>query len=134
MFSAAEILFLTFVFHFNLFDGVSLQDSQVFVSLLFSERSNTVLVWQFHSIGQVSFTVFHYLHGIFFYAKFHPYALTRYSHCMCKISQFFFIFCKQFDVVHVHKVIDIYLRFTKFASSSEFSEYGIKWHHRSYKY
>ena len=37
--------FFNFVFHFQLFDGVSLRDAQVFVGFLFSEHSNLVLIW-----------------------------------------------------------------------------------------
>ncbi len=33
------------VFHLNLFDGVSLQDTQVFVGFIFFERSNFVVIW-----------------------------------------------------------------------------------------
>ena len=36
---------LIFVFHLHLFDGVSLQDAQVFDDFLFTERSNLVLIW-----------------------------------------------------------------------------------------
>ena len=43
--------FLIFFFHFHLFDGVSIQDAQVSVGFLFSERSNLVLIW--HSILSV---------------------------------------------------------------------------------
>ena len=53
----------------------------------------------------VSFPVFHYYHGAFFYAKFHPNVLTVYFHCLYEGFQFVFVFGKQFDVVHVHKVM-----------------------------
>ena len=52
--------FLIFFFHLHLFDGVSFKDAQVFVRFLFSESSNLVLIWQFHSVRQVSFAAFHY--------------------------------------------------------------------------
>ena len=42
--SSPEIFFLNFIFPLYLFDGVSLQDSQVFVGVVFSERSNLVLI------------------------------------------------------------------------------------------
>ena len=47
------------------------------------------------------------------------------------IFQFFFIFDKLFDVVHVHLVIDHFQRFVKFVSSCAFPKY-IKWHHHYY--
>ena len=43
-----------------------------------------------------------YLQGAFFYAKFHSYVLTVYSHYMYWSFQLFFIFSKQFDIIHVH--------------------------------
>ena len=42
--SSSDIFFLDFLFHLHLFDSVSLQDGQVFVGFLFSERSNLVLI------------------------------------------------------------------------------------------
>ena len=33
------------VFHLHLFDGVSLQDTQVFVGFIFFERPNSVVIW-----------------------------------------------------------------------------------------
>ena len=46
---------------------------------------------------------------IFSITKFHSYVLTVYSYCLYKSLQFFFIFCKQLDVVHVYKVIIFFL-------------------------
>ena len=43
--SSPEIFFLNFIFNLHLFDGVSLQDSQVFEGVIFSECSNFVLIW-----------------------------------------------------------------------------------------
>ena len=51
--------FLIFFFHLHLFDGVNLQDAQVFVDFLSSECSNLVLIQQFCSVHQVSFAAFH---------------------------------------------------------------------------
>ena len=42
-FSSPEIFFLNFVFYLHFFDGVSLQDSQLFEGFVFFERSNFVL-------------------------------------------------------------------------------------------
>ena len=53
------------------------------------------------------FSTFHYEHGTFFYAKFHYYILLVYSYCLYQSFQFFFIFCKQLDVLPVHEVIDL---------------------------
>ena len=37
-----------------------------------------------------------------------------------RVSIFLFLFWKQFDVVHVHKVVDLFLRFTEFVITCEF--------------
>ena len=42
--SSPAIFSLNFVFHLNLFDGVSLHDAQVFVGFVLSECSNFVLI------------------------------------------------------------------------------------------
>ena len=70
--------FQNFFFHLHLLD-VNFQDAQVFLGYLFSERSNLVLIRYFHFLSQMSFDNFHYLHGIFFYIKFHSYVLKVYS-------------------------------------------------------
>ena len=44
------------------------------------------------------FATFHDGHGSFFYAKFHSYVLTVYSNGVFESFQFFFIFCKKFNV------------------------------------
>ena len=74
-----EIFFLDFIFHLHLFDRVSLQDSQVFEGIVFSEYSDLVLIWWFYSVSRMSFAIFHYKHGSFFYVKFHSYVFTVYS-------------------------------------------------------
>ena len=58
--SSPEIFFLHFFFHLHFFNGVDLQVVQVFVGFVFSGRCNLVLIWQFHSVSQMSFTVFYY--------------------------------------------------------------------------
>ena len=67
---------------------------------------------------------FHYYHGTFFYAKFHSYILT--------VSPILFHCCKQFDI-HIHVVVDFFLRFMKLVSASAFPKYVIEWHHCYYK-
>ena len=37
-----------------------------------------------------------------FYTRFHSYVLTVYSNGVCVSFPFFFIFCKWFDVIHIH--------------------------------
>ena len=90
--SSPEIFFLNLVFHFHLFDGVSLQDTQVFVGFVFSERSRFVVIWLLHSVSHLSLATFHDEHGTFFYAKFHSYALTLYSNSEYERFQLFFLF------------------------------------------
>ena len=91
---SSEIIFINLFFHFHLFDSVSRQDSQEFVCFLFSERSNLVLTWSFHSASQMLFATFSLLAWYIFYAKFHSYVLTVYSNGVYESFQFFFIFCK----------------------------------------
>ena len=64
--------------------------------------SDPFLIWQFYFFYHLSFSASHYEHWTFFYAKFHSYILTEYSYYLCKSLQFFFMFCKQCDIVHVH--------------------------------
>ena len=93
----------------RLFDGVRFQYSQVLAIFLFSKRSDFFLVWQFYSFCYSSFSPFHYEHGTFFYFKFYFFILAVYSYCLYQCLQFFFLFYKQFDVIHVHKVINLFL-------------------------
>ena len=49
-----------------------------------------------------------------------------------RVSSFFvlfFIYCKYYHVIHIHKVINNFLRFCKFVVLSKFPEYIIEWHH-----
>ena len=55
-----DIIFFNFFYDLHLFDCVSLQNAQLFVGFLFSERSNLVLIWKFHSVRKVSFATFHF--------------------------------------------------------------------------
>ena len=57
---SCEMLLINFFFCIDLFDGISFQDTQVFVRFLCSESTNFVLIWQSHSFCQVSFATFHY--------------------------------------------------------------------------
>ena len=43
--SSFRVLFSDHVFHLHLFDGVSLQDAQVFVGFIFFQRPNYVVIW-----------------------------------------------------------------------------------------
>ena len=40
-----EIFFSGHVFHLHFFDGVSLQDAQVFLGFIFFKRPNSVVIW-----------------------------------------------------------------------------------------
>ena len=73
---------LLFFFHLRSFDGVHFQYSQVFVFFLFSKRSDSFLIWHFYSFRYFPFSIFHYVHGTFFYAGFHSYILSVYSYCL----------------------------------------------------
>ena len=45
----------------------------------------------------------------------YSYILNVYSYCLYQCpSLLLFHFCKQFDVIHIHKVINLFLRFWKF--------------------
>ena len=83
---------INFFFNFHLFDAIHSQYPNVLVSFLFSERSDFVLIWLFNSFRDLSFSTFHYLHGTFINAKFHPYIVTLYPHCLYLGFQFFFHF------------------------------------------
>ena len=54
-----------------------------------------------------------------FFVKFHSNILTLYFHCLMDF-QFFFVFGKHLDVVHVHQVVDLFLLFTEFVSGCAF--------------
>ena len=63
------------------------------------------------------------MHGSFFYAKFHPYSLTVYAHW--EVLQFFLMFGKHFDVIHVHQVVNLFLGFMKFVAPVHFLSMGL---------
>ena len=48
-----------------------------------------------------------------FYAKFHYYILTVYSHSFYLGFQFLFVFGKKFDVVLVHQEVNLFLQITE---------------------
>ena len=52
---------------------------------------------------------------------------------LLKVFQFFFVFGKQFDVVHVHQVVDLFLRFSEFVSGCVFLNDMVEWHHNYHK-
>ena len=80
---------------------------------LFSKRSDSFLIWQFYSISYMLSSTFHYKHGTFFSAKFNSYLLAV-NYCLYQS----FIFFKQLHIVHVHKVINLFLWFYKFLAPS----------------
>ena len=61
------------------------------------------------------------------------YILAIYSYCLYEGTQFFFILCKQLDVIHLHKVTNLFLQLSKFVVPCAFPKYVIKWHHCYYK-
>ena len=79
-FSSPEIFFLNFFFRLHLFDSLCLQDFQVFVGFLFSERSN--LTWFGLLITWVRYRLPLFFTNTFFYTKFHSYVMTVYSNCV----------------------------------------------------
>ena len=54
----------------------------IFVILLFPKCFDSFLILQSCSFRYLSFSAFHYKHGIFFYATFHSYILAVYSYCL----------------------------------------------------
>ena len=98
--------FRIFLFHLRWFDGVYFQYSQVVVIFLFSKCSDCFLIWQIYSFRYLSFSTFHYGHFSIL-NKFPTFWL--YICIVCISLQFFFIFCKQFDSIHVHELINIFL-------------------------
>ena len=71
---------------------------KVSVILLFSKRSNSILIEPFYSFFYLSFFTFQNKHGTFFKAKFHSNLLTVYSIVWIWISIFSLFFLLQFDV------------------------------------
>ena len=80
-----------FFFPLRLFDGVCFQYFQVHVIFLFPKRSDS-LIWQLYSFRYLSFVIFHYEYGIFYYGKFHSNILVVYSYCLYRGVRFFFNF------------------------------------------
>ena len=60
------------------------------------------------------FLSFHYECDTFFNTKFHSFILAVYFYCLYQDLQFLFIFCKYLYIIHVHKVIYLFLWFSKF--------------------
>ena len=50
-----------------------------------------------------------------------------------RVSNSFSFFATQFDIVHVHSVIDLFQWFSKFLSGCVISEYVVGWHHCYYE-
>ena len=71
--------------------------------------SDSFLILPFYSFRYLSFPTFHYEHGTFFDAKFYSFLyLGSISLLFISDSPIRFHFL-QFDVVHVHKVINLFL-------------------------
>ena len=127
-----EVFFSYFFFHLHFFDGVHFQYSQVLVIFLLSKCSNAFLIWLFYSFHCLTFPIFHYEYGTFSYVKFHSYILAVYSYCLYQGLHFFFffIFCKYLYIIHVHKVINFFLQFSKIVVPPRtFLIYVVEWHH-----
>ena len=79
--SSEEIFFLIFFFHLRMFDGVRFQYSSI---CEFHFLQAFWFLLDFVVLFLPPFVVFRFslLHDIFFYAKFHPYVFTIYSHCL----------------------------------------------------
>ena len=107
--------FFYFFFHLFFFDGVHFQYSQILVNFL---CSYAFLIWLFRSSNCFSLPTFHYQNSIFFGAKFHSYILTVYSYCSHHGLEFFYIFGKYLDIIHVH-----------FVTPYVFPKYIVKWHY-----
>ena len=86
-------------------------------------------IWQFYSLRYIICSIF--IKGM---ARFYmPYS-SRYSSCIFLLflidsPVFFFIFWKQLGILHIYKVINLFLWFSKFVASNTFPKYEIEWHH-----
>ena len=70
-----------------LFQSARLQYSQVLVISLFSQRSESFLVWKVFSFRSLYFSTFHNQHGPFFFARFHVNILVVYLYCLYQSLQ-----------------------------------------------
>ena len=113
-----------------MFDGVHFQYIQVYLSFLFSERSDFFLIWLFYSFSQLSLSTFHYKRGTFFFAKFHSH-----RHCLLPLplEVFFYSFFLFWANRLISSEADFFLLFMMFVSVCAFPKYVIEWFHRLYK-
>ena len=121
-----------FFFHIRLFDGIRFQYYQVLVIFFLSKSSDSFLIWQFYSFSFCLFPFFIMSVTHFSIPNSIPISWL-YILIVCVSLQFFFIFCKQLDVIHVHKVINRFLWLCKFVAPSAHPKYVIEWHHCYYK-
>ena len=99
----------SFFFHLPLFDGVRFQYPQVFVSFLFSEHSKFFLIWLLHSVRHVSRLPLFIISMVYFSMLNSIPIFGLYFLTVCiRLSNFVFVFGKQFDAIRVHWVIDIF--------------------------
>ena len=131
-----KFLLLSFVSrHFLVllsFISVCLMVSTFNISKFFSFSPSVLIFSQFGcSFAFVIslFPFFHYQHDVFFNAKFHSYILAVYLYCFYNNLQFFFLYCKYFYIMYVHKVINLFLWFCKFVALCVFPKYVVEWHH-----
>ena len=74
----------------------------------FSERFDSFLIWQFYSFRYLSFSTFHYKHTPVLCQISSLYPKCIFS-LLLPVFPIHFHFCKQLDLFHVHKVIDLFL-------------------------
>ena len=103
---SSEVLFSCILLHLRLFDGIFFQYSQVHGSFLFSECSDSFLIWQFYPIHYLFFPLF-----IMSMARFSmPNSVTvswLYILIVCISLKNLFHFFQTTDVVHVYQEIGL---------------------------
>ena len=98
----------------TLFVYVCVQYSEILVGFLFSKHSDSFLIWQFYSFRYRSFPTLDYGHGIFFSLNSISISWLYILIVSIRVSNSFFYFCKHSDVIHVHRVVYLFLQFYKY--------------------
>ena len=92
-------------------------------NFLFYEHSDSFLIWLFHSFCYLWFSTF-YEHDIFLCQI--PFFYPDYIPIVCISLYFFFIFCKQFDVIRGHLGDKFFLTVLSIFSLSAYPWYIIE--------
>ena len=92
----------------------------------FPSLSAAFLIWCLCRFDCCTFSTFHYEHGTFHNAKFHSYirAVCSYS----SFLQFLFLLNKYLHVIHVHKVVNLFLWFCKSTVPYALPKFVTEWY------